>query len=291
MPDKLIENSQEPNMTTTKYLSILVALLLFLGCGPSAPPTLNNVGGYVLTFAVADNGEELTAAEIESHAVARLQEYCGVAGATATLRDDQLIVVLPGVDEQTLQLCQKNMLIPAQLSFQVVADPLIDPLFYNAPAEPDQRQVKTPAGRTAIWTPKYRADDEFAPTTTREIGGETCYLLLQTPSDLQGTDFLSFEKTFDADIGGLALEFHTTPNGEKRMKGITAANMGRDLAIVFGNRIVMMPTIRGSIGERGVISGRFSEEEIDELVTLGELSKHGQLPQLRLLSQEKIDPK
>lgn len=278
-------------MATTKKLSAVVALLLFFGCGPKPPPTLNAVGGYVLTFAVADNGEELTAAEIESRAVARLQEYCGVAGAEAKLRDGQLIVVLPGVDEQTLQRCQANLLIPAQLSFQVVADPKIDTLFYDAPTEPNQRQVATPAGRTAIWTPKYRADDEFAQTTTREIAGETCYLLLQTPGDLQGTDFLGFEKKFDANIGGLALEFQMTPSGAKRIQGVTAANMGRNLAIVFGNRIVMMPTIRGAISERGIISGRFSDEELDELVLLGELGKYGQLPQLRLISQEKVDPK
>jgi hypothetical protein len=47
-----------------------------------------------------------------------------------------------------------------------------------------------------------------------------------------------------------------------KMKRLSEDNLNRQLAIIFNNRIVSAPYIRGPFGERAHISGRFKQEEV-----------------------------
>ncbi len=62
------------------------------------------------------------------------------------------------------------------------------------------------------------------------------------------------------------VNFTLTDDGSIRMSKLSAANIGRQLAVVFGGRIVSAPTIQSTISARGQISGRFTEQEVDELI-------------------------
>jgi preprotein translocase subunit SecD len=47
-----------------------------------------------------------------------------------------------------------------------------------------------------------------------------------------------------------------------KLKRLSEDNLNRQLAIIFNNRIVSAPYIRGAFGERAEITGRFKQEEI-----------------------------
>jgi preprotein translocase subunit SecD len=46
------------------------------------------------------------------------------------------------------------------------------------------------------------------------------------------------------------------------LKRLSEDNLNRQLAIIFNNRIVSAPYIRGPFGDRAEITGRFKQEEV-----------------------------
>lgn len=276
---------------------VLLAISCFLtstlvGCGSGEPKTLDKDGGYVLHFEVEETEqEELTPAEIEARAVARIVGYSNVPGAEAKLIDGELHVALPGVDERQAQHCLTTLVTEAQLGLQLAADPMVDAEIYALASADDSLQVATPSGQTAIWRTAGDPKLDFGAAIVRSLDGVDHCLLLEGQEEIHGPDFANFRRTNDANLGGLAIEFEMTPGGAKRLQQLTQSNLGRPLAIVFNHQIVSMPTIRGVISDRGVITGGFSDEDIDKLLGIGMLGMYGELPKLRFLSQEKVEPK
>jgi preprotein translocase subunit SecD len=68
------------------------------------------------------------------------------------------------------------------------------------------------------------------------------------------------------DIGGLGIGFRLKPDAAGRLAKYTAANIGEKLAIILGNQVITAPTTRDVISEEGIISGRFTEEELDQII-------------------------
>ena len=50
------------------------------------------------------------------------------------------------------------------------------------------------------------------------------------------------------------------------MGRLTGANVGQPMAIVLDNQVYTAPNLNSKIGDRGQITGNFSEKEIDYLV-------------------------
>ena len=71
-----------------------------------------------------------------------------------------------------------------------------------------------------------------------------------------------------------------TPDAARRMGALTGSNMpegnfARQLGIVLDGTLLSAPSIRGTISDRGQITGRFSQDEVDVLVNV---LRAGQLP-------------
>lgn len=62
--------------------------------------------------------------------------------------------------------------------------------------------------------------------------------------------------------------FETTSEGAKKLGYVTGANIGRQLAIIFGNKILSAPVIRDRISKQGQISGLFEEDEAKQLAII-----------------------
>ena len=93
---------------------------------------------------------------------------------------------------------------------------------------------------------------------------------------------------------------HSTRNGlpDGAVKGIaplpgsdfteTGKNVGRRLAIVLDGSVASAPTIQSQIGDQGVITGRFSVQEADELA---KVLRAGALPAtLKYMQQLSVGP-
>ena len=68
------------------------------------------------------------------------------------------------------------------------------------------------------------------------------------------------------DNGALGVGFRLKPDAAGRLAKYTTANKGKKLAIILGNRVMTAPTIHDVISEEGIISGRFTEEELDQII-------------------------
>ena len=77
--------------------------------------------------------------------------------------------------------------------------------------------------------------------------------------------------------------------GAKRFGDATKANVGRPFAIVLDNRVISAPVIREPIlGGSGIISGRFSVQEANDLAVL---LRAGALPApLKILEERTVGP-
>jgi preprotein translocase subunit SecD len=71
------------------------------------------------------------------------------------------------------------------------------------------------------------------------------------------------------------VEFTLTPAGAEKFGRETGKNVGRKLAIVLDGRVESAPVINSRISDRGVITGRFTTREVDELA---KVLKAGALP-------------
>ena len=101
--------------------------------------------------------------------------------------------------------------------------------------------------------------------------GDRIYMLAGDSSDtstVSGKDDWhvdSVKITMD-DFGQRAVAVHLDDNGAQAIKRITSAHVGRFMALVVNDRIVMAPMIHAAIpGGELLITGRFSESELHEL--------------------------
>jgi preprotein translocase subunit SecD len=76
-------------------------------------------------------------------------------------------------------------------------------------------------------------------------------------------------------FGQPIVEFSFTPNGAQAFGELTGQNVGNGLAIVLDGRVVSAPVIKSRISDRGQIEGNFTQQEVQDLVTV---LKSGALP-------------
>lgn len=93
-----------------------------------------------------------------------------------------------------------------------------------------------------------------------------CYLLERTPA-LTGRD-LETARPSVGSFGEPVVAVTLTEAAGERFRHATAANVGRQLAIVLDGRVLTAPVVRGEIGSEAVIEGGFSRQEAQDLAVL-----------------------
>lgn len=68
-------------------------------------------------------------------------------------------------------------------------------------------------------------------------------------------------------MGGVNIQFELTESGAKKMKSLTQNHAGQQLGIVLDGRVHSAPVIHSTIADKGVISGKFTEAEVKDLVS------------------------
>lgn len=64
------------------------------------------------------------------------------------------------------------------------------------------------------------------------------------------------------------VQFSLTPDGAKLFGDATGANVGRGLAIILDGKVMSAPVINSRISDSGIIEGRFTQQEVQDLVTV-----------------------
>jgi preprotein translocase subunit SecD len=97
--------------------------------------------------------------------------------------------------------------------------------------------------------------------------GGTWFFGVQRRRVVTGGDFLN-ATAGRGQFGEPVIEFRLRPEATQAFGDATGQNVGSGLAIVLDGRVVSAPKINSRITDRGEIEGKFSEQEVQDLVAL-----------------------
>lgn len=189
---------------------------------------------------------------------------------------DRIVVQLPGVDD--FDRVRKLIKNTAFLEFRITVYPKAggggvpreDLLQHFSGRVPDDAEI-LPAQRTA-----------------RDAGNPTpLFYAVEKRRTVTGRD-LRTAKPEQGNIGQPIVGFSFTPDGAKSFATLTGEHIGSGLAIVLDGTVVTAPVIKSKISDSGVIEGSFTQQEVDDLVTV---LRSGALPaSITYLEERTVGP-
>jgi len=182
---------------------------------------------------------------------------------------DQIVVELPGVDDP--DRVKDLIKVTAVLEWKLVkAGPAADEATLLQPyggAVPDDAEV-------------VKGDPK------RGQGG---FYLVDKVATVTGKDLRTIRRTTD-EWNAPAVSFTLNADGGARFEQVTGANVGKQIAIILDKKVQSAPVVETRIDRAtgGVIRGRFTAEEADDLVVV---LKAGALPAgIKYLEERTIGP-
>lgn len=115
------------------------------------------------------------------------------------------------------------------------------------------------------------------------------FIVLERAIALSGNDLTNAQPSYNPNSFAWTVNFSLTPHGAEKFFELTSQSRGRNLAIVWGDKVVSNPTINDPIaGGRAEISGSFNQEEATRL---SNVISEGSLPiPLTILEMRFIGP-
>lgn len=199
----------------------------------------------------------------------RIDQF-GVAEPTIQrqgLAGERIIVELPGVENPERV---KNIIrTTALLEFKLVK---------AGPTPDEESLLKEFGGQVPEDAEVVRGDPK------RTQGG---YYLVSKVAAITGKDLRTARRSVD-EWNNPAVAFSLSPDGARRFEKVTSENIGKPLAIVLDGRVQSAPTIQDRISDSGIIHGRFT---IDEAEDLALVLRAGALPaSIKYLEERTVGP-
>ena len=175
---------------------------------------------------------------------------------------DQILVQLPGVTD--VEQAKRVIKTTAQLALKLVED-----------TSPSQESLLQATGGKV-------PDDKEVVQGQGETPGQPVYYLVKKEAVITGRDLKNARAGVDQN-NAPDVQFTLNPQGADKFKRETGRNVGKRLAIILDGSVASAPTIQSQIGSEGVITGRFTTEEADEL---SKVLRAGALPASLKYQQE-----
>jgi preprotein translocase subunit SecD len=231
------------------------------------------VGGNLVSLALRPNIEQQLRDQSVDQALEtirnRVDEF-GVAEPTIQkegLAGDKILIELPGIDnpERVKSLIKST----AMLEFRSVV---------SGPFLTEEAALKDYNG-------KLPEDLEIVKTNPRRL--DKGFYVLKAATVVPGKDLKSARRAQDQ-YGAPAVGFSFNSQGSTQFEKFTAANIGKLLSIVLDDRIESVATIQDVISGDGIIHGRFTVDEVDDIVLV---LRSGALPApLKYIEERTIGP-
>jgi SecD/SecF fusion protein len=159
---------------------------------------------------------------------------------------DKILIQLPGSDEEETQNVKKLIETSGKLEFRLVAD------------TNTKNKFKYP-----------NTDSSHAWLPWAKSAGQQGHELIQMedPWDFTGEKISSASPSND-DYGYPAVSFTVAREGRDDFESLTGDNVDRGLAMIMDGKILSAPVIRSQISEHGQITGKFTIQEQDRLITV-----------------------
>lgn len=186
------------------------------------------------------------------------------------LGGERIIVELPGVEnpERVMNLIKTTALLEWRL-------------VKGGPAEDKETLLKDYGGEVPEDMEILKGDPK------RLKGSEAGYYLVSNISEITGND-LKFARRSVDEWNSPAVAFTLKSDAAKRFSKLTSENIGKPLSIVLDRKIQSVATIESRISDRGIIHGRFTVEDADDLAIV---LRAGALPaSIKTLENRTIGP-
>jgi preprotein translocase subunit SecD len=161
-------------------------------------------------------------------------------------RGDQILVQLPGVTD--VEQAKRVIKTTAQLALKLVE---------GAPSPSRESLLQSFQGKVP--------DNMEVVAGQGDQPGQPVYYLVRREAVITGRDLKNARVGVDPQTNAPDIGFSLNPQGADKFKRATGANIGRQLAIILDGSVESAPTIQGQISNEGQITGRFTNEEADEL--------------------------
>ena len=184
-------------------------------------------------------------------------------------RGDQILVQLPGVTDP--EAAKRVIKQTAQLTLKLVE---------GDPASTKEILLQATAGKVP--------DNMEVVGGQGEQAGQPLFYLVRREAVITGRDLKNARAGIDPQTNQPDIQFTLNPQGAEKFKRETGRNIGRRLAIILDGSVASAPTIQSQISDSGMIHGRFSTEEADELA---KVLRAGALPAtLKYLQELTVGP-
>jgi preprotein translocase subunit SecD len=185
---------------------------------------------------------------------------------------EQILVQLPGVTD--VRRAKDIIRSTAQLELKLV----------------EQGPFSDEAAARTAYNNNVPPDLQILPGTQDTTGGgtpSTVYYVVRRVPAVTGRDLRNSRPSLDENSRP-AVSFSLNNDGAVRFGNFTAANVGRNLAIVLDNRVFSAPRIDERINDEGRISGNFTQQEAADLSLV---LRSGALPaNLTYLEERTVGP-
>ena len=183
------------------------------------------------------------------------------------LAGERIIVELPGVENPDKV---KNLIkTTAFLEWKLVK---------GGPAPDEETLLKDFGGKVPEDLEILRGDPK------KTEGG---YYLVTRVATVTGNDLRNARRSED-EWNSPAVAFSFKPDGAKRFDKMTSENIGKPLSIVLDGKIQEVATIESRISDSGILRGRFTVEEADDIAML---LRAGSMPAtIKYLEERTIGP-
>ena len=158
---------------------------------------------------------------------------------------DQILVQLPGVTDP--EQAKRVIKTTAQLALKLVDDV----------STSREALLQTTGGKVP--------DDKEVVEGQGDTPGQPVFYLVRREAVITGRDLKNARAGVDPQTNAPDVQFTLNPQGAEKFKRETGRNVGKRLAIILDGIVASAPTIQSQIAGEGVITGRFSATEADEL--------------------------
>jgi preprotein translocase subunit SecD len=179
---------------------------------------------------------------------------------------DQVLIQLPGVKdpEQAKRLIQQT----AQLEIKMVEDS----------AGTREALLQAHGGKVP--------DNMEIVSGPSDTPGQPTFYLVRREAVITGRDLKNARASVDPQTNAPDVQFTLNPQGAQKFKTETGRSIGKRLAIILDDLVASAPVVQGQISDEGVITGRFTAQEADELA---KVLRAGALPAtLRPLQEQTV---
>src|SRR5438552_8638276 len=243
-------------------------------------PEYNLASGAENTWTVSMKPQAL--AELKQRAVSQaietIRNRIDQLGVSAPVSQEhglgqyQILVQLPGVDDpaRVKEIMQSTAMLEIKRSL-------------GGPYSSEQQALQEHGG---VLPPDAVLMPGKSIGSRNTEGGEAWYLISRA-SAVTGRDLRTAEPSTDEN-GQPAVRFILTSEGGRKFYSFTSTHVGDNLAVVLDNKVQEVAVIKDAIRDTGVINGRFTQQETQDLsMTL----RSGALPAgIKYLEERTVGP-